>query len=243
MPTGTLDVARCHLNRADRSSVVSRAAHPNLSSEFVASSVASAHVHPVLRLQHLHGNQHVQRLIDGQRRHASPASLIARKAPDGGSCSSAPSEEEAVQAQAQQEEAQGQEAPVAEEETVMAMSVNRVPLIQRYVLAGFPTPEKAKMEAAIPVALDTVENCDDIGWVMTKSIKSTLRGSIYVYKPDSNLCGWTFPMSPYIEVGKTAFDPSHCCKLESTLAHEASHVNFKTESGAREMEKDCFSCG
>lgn len=99
------------------------------------------------------------------------------------------------------------------------------------------------MDAAIPVAVDTVEACDDIGWLMTESIKSTLRGSIYVYKPGMNLCGWTFPASPYIEVGKPAFDPGHCCKLESTLAHEASHVNFKTESGARELEKDCFGCG
>jgi hypothetical protein len=216
-----------------------RVGHGQTSAEPVTSAVSSATVHPVLRLQHLCGNRHVQRLIQDQRQPSSSGSQIARKAPDGGSCSSAPSEEEA--AQAQQEQAQ--DGQVAEEEpTVMAMPIRRSPLIQRYGLVGFPAAEKAKMEAAIPVALDTVENCDDIGWLMTKSIKSTLRGSFYVYKPDMDLCGWTFPASPYIEVGKTAFDPGPCCKLESTLAHEASHVNFKTESGAREMEKDCFGC-
>jgi hypothetical protein len=239
MPTGTLDVARLHPNRPHRAAVALRAVDVDRAAESEAILVSSATVHPVLRLQQVHGNRHVQRLIQDQRCPSAPISQIARKAPDGGSCSSAPSEEEAVQAQADQEQTQG----VEEEQTVMAMPISRMPLIQRYLLAGFPPAEKAKMEAAIPVALDTVENCDDIGWLMTKSIKSTLRGSIYVYKPESNLCGWTFPTSMYIEVGKPAFDPSHCCKLESTLAHEASHVNFKTESGARELEKDCFSCG
>jgi hypothetical protein len=98
------------------------------------------------------------------------------------------------------------------------------------------------MDAAIPVALDTVEDCDDIGWLKTKMVKDTLRTSIYILDPEQKECGWTFPTSPYIKIGKSAFDHGSCCKLESTLAHEASHVSFSTESGARELEKDCFGC-
>lgn len=239
MPTATRVMTRLHANRPHQAAVALRAGDAGrVASE--AFPLSSPSVHPVVRLQQVHGNRHVQRLIQDQRPLSVPSSSIARKAPDGGSCSSAPSEEEAAQAQAEVEQEQG---AVEDEPAVMAMPISRAPLIQRYILAGFPSRERVMMDAAIPVALDTVENCDDIGWLMTKSIKSTLRGSMYVYKPDMNLCGWTFPASPYIEVGKPAFDPSHCCKLESTLAHEASHVNFKTESGARELEKDCFSCG
>jgi hypothetical protein len=97
------------------------------------------------------------------------------------------------------------------------------------------------MDAAVPVALDTVEGCDDVGWVKTKAIKDTLRSTFYLYDSDMDLCGWTFPLSKVIKIGKPAFE-STCCKLESTLAHEAAHVSFSTESGARELEKDCFGC-
>lgn len=124
----------------------------------------------------------------------------------------------------------------------MAKSIHRSPLIQRYGLVGFNQSQKAKMDAAIPVALDTVEDCDDVGWIKTKAIKDSLRSVFYVYDAEMDLCGWTYPMAPLIKIGPTAFDPSHCCKLESTLAHEASHVSFSTESGARELEKDCFGC-
>jgi hypothetical protein len=193
-------------------------------------------VHPVLRLQHLHGNLHVQRLVQEQRSRPVPSSRIARKAADGGSCSSAPSEEEAAQAQQAQTE---------EEPDVMAKAIDRLPgiqQIQRYGLVGFPSAEKAKMDAAVPVALDTVEACDDIGWLKTKAMKDTLRSTIYVYDTEQKECGWTYPTAPLIKIGKSAFNHSSCCKLESTLAHEASHVSFSTESGARELEKDCFSC-
>jgi hypothetical protein len=183
----------------------------------------------------VHGNHQVQRFVQEQRSRPCSSPRIARKAAVGGSCSSAPSEEEAAQAEARQ-------AQTEEEPEVMAMSIDRTPWIQRYALSGFSPAEKAKMDAAIPIALDTVEGCDDIGWVKTKMVKDTLRTAIYILDPEQKECGWTFPTSPYIKIGKSAFNHSSCCKLESTLAHEASHVSFSTESGARELEKDCFSC-
>src|SRR4051812_16127045 len=103
MPTGTLDVLIHLPNRSPhRAPVALRAAHLQSSVGPVASPFPSVAVHPVLRLQQLRGNRHVQRLIEDQRSLSSPAPQIGRKAPSGGSCPSAPSEEEAAQAQAKQ---------------------------------------------------------------------------------------------------------------------------------------------
>ena len=64
----------------------------------------------------------------------------------------------------------------------------------------------------------------------------------YDYKEDLGLCGWTFPASWYIEIGKDAFSTSKCCDLASTIAHEASHTELRTEAGARKLECNCFGC-
>ena len=114
--------------------------------------------------------------------------------------------------------------------------------IQRYVLSGFPAAEAAAMRAAIPVAASKVDSCASVGWLNTYFIKQTINHTKYDYVPDLGLCGWTFPASWYIELGKKAFDPNVCCALASTIAHEASHVNLFTEGGARNMECACFGC-
>jgi len=115
-------------------------------------------------------------------------------------------------------------------------------MIQRYSLNGFPPAEEAAMRAAIPVAIDTVKKCDKLSWWGKYVIPPAIRMKRYDYKEDLGLCGWTFPASWYIEIGKNAFDKSKCCDLPSTIAHEASHTEFYTEGRARKMECNCFGC-
>ena len=115
-------------------------------------------------------------------------------------------------------------------------------MIQRYSLNGFPPAEEAAMRAAIPVAIDTVKKCDKLSWWGKYVIPPAIRMKRYDYKEDLGLCGWTFPASWYIEIGKNAFDKSKCCDLPSTIAHEASHTEFYTEGRARKMECGCFGC-
>ncbi len=114
--------------------------------------------------------------------------------------------------------------------------------IQRFSLKGFPKTEEAAMRTAIPKAIAKVKACSKLSWYGKRDIPIALNNSRYDYVPDLGLCGWTFPTSWYIEVGEKAFDASHCCDLESTLAHEASHTVFYTEGRARTMECNCFGC-
>jgi hypothetical protein len=113
--------------------------------------------------------------------------------------------------------------------------------LQRFSLNGFPPAEKAAMIAAIPVATGKVKACSKLSWYGKRDIPIALNNVRYDYVPDLRLCGWTFPTSWYIEVGKSAFGSS-CCDLASTLAHEAAHTVFYTESRARKMECNCFGC-
>jgi hypothetical protein len=115
--------------------------------------------------------------------------------------------------------------------------------IQRFSLRGFPPAEETAMKAAIPVAVSKVAACNKLSRFTRGAIIMALMTKRFDYVPDLGLCGWTFPSAWYIEVGKSAFSTSVCCDLASTLAHEASHNGaWKTESGAREMECDCFGC-
>ena len=114
--------------------------------------------------------------------------------------------------------------------------------IQRFTLNGFPPTEEAAMKAAVPVAISKVKSCSDLSWYGKRDIPIALNQVRYDYVPDLGLCGWTFPTSWYIEVGKDAFSSSVCCDLPSTLAHEAAHTVFYTESRARKMECNCFGC-
>jgi Domain of unknown function (DUF4157) len=116
------------------------------------------------------------------------------------------------------------------------------PVIQRFTLKGFPPAEESLMKAAVPAAKSVVSSCAKLSASEQGSIGSKLDSLRYDYVPDLGLCGWTFPASWYIQVGKSAFNVSTCCTLASTLAHEASHTKFFTESGARKLECDCFGC-
>jgi Domain of unknown function (DUF4157) len=115
-------------------------------------------------------------------------------------------------------------------------------MIQRYSLKGFPAAEEAAMNAAVPAAISTVKSCSARNWLTRFRVSNALDNHRYDYKEDLGLCGWTFPGSWYIEVGKSAFDTQKCCDLPSTLAHEASHTVLFTESAARKLECDCFGC-
>lgn len=115
-------------------------------------------------------------------------------------------------------------------------------MIQCYSLNGFPPTEAAAMHAAIPKAMATVKSCPKLSWYGKSEIPLAIASKRYDYKENLGLCGWTFPASWYIEIGKEAFNTSTCCDLPSTIAHEASHTVFYTEGKARNMECNCFSC-
>jgi len=114
--------------------------------------------------------------------------------------------------------------------------------IQRYRLRGFPATEEAAMKAAIPVAVATIASCPKLNVLDQFLISNAIKDVRYDYVPDLGLCGWTFPTSWYIEIGKSAFSKDVCCDLPSTIAHEASHTQFYTEGQARKLECKCFGC-
>jgi len=130
------------------------------------------------------------------------------------------------------------------EKRVGAMRIsNAAPaMLQGYKLKGFPAAKAAKMHSAIATAISTVSSCNYLSWWGKRVIKSALGRLRYDYVPDLGLCGWTFPVSWYVEIGKNAFDHGKCCDLAATLAHEASHTEFYTEGRARKMECKCFGC-
>jgi len=75
------------------------------------------------------------------------------------------------------------------------------------------------------------------------SIASKVDSATYVYDANLGLCGHTYPVTwADIKIGPSAFSTASCCKLESTIAHEASHTRGFIESRARKLECDCFSC-
>ena len=189
-------------------------------------------------------------------RESDPA-LIMRKAPHGQSCESVPfgeSEEEdqnSVMAKPDSDLLQ-RKSEAAGSGSVPMTAINPIrisarpiqsdALIQAYSLKGFPEDKKSKMDAAISAAISKTQSCEKLSWWGKTQIPKALGRLKYIYKPDLGLCGWTFPASWYIKVGKSAFDKSTCCDLESTLAHEASHTQFYTEGKARKMECNCFGC-
>ena len=114
--------------------------------------------------------------------------------------------------------------------------------VQPYRLNGFPPAEEAAMNAAIPIAISKVKSCSKLSWWGRRMTRIAIDDRRYDYKPDLGLCGWTFPGSWYIEIGKDAFVPATCCDLASTIAHEASHTQLYTEGRARKLECNCFGC-
>ena len=115
-------------------------------------------------------------------------------------------------------------------------------VIQRFKLKGFSATDEALMKAAVPKAHAGVKKCDYPSWLFKGEILRAINHSRYDFVSDLGACGWTFPGSWYIEIGPSAFKHSSCCLLESTIAHEASHIAGYTEGYAREMECDCFNC-
>jgi hypothetical protein len=161
---------------------------------------------------------------------------VQRKTPGDEYCDSAADEAQAASDEDDEEAA-------AEETEGMAKapeSVEDDQVVQRYTLKGFPPAEKAKMDTAVPLAASKVTSCKPektgvIGAINSKTYE-------YHGEEDFTNCGWTFPSSWYIKIGKSAFDSSTCCDLESTVAHEASHTQWYTEGKARKLECDCFGC-
>jgi Domain of unknown function (DUF4157) len=116
------------------------------------------------------------------------------------------------------------------------------PAVQRFRLRGFPPAEEAKMRVAVPEAMAKVRGCTKRSAWDRMLLPIMIDNLRYDYVPDLGACGWTFPSSWYVEIGSTAFSPSRCCDLASTIAHEAYHTEWHFESGSRELECDCFNC-
>jgi hypothetical protein len=114
--------------------------------------------------------------------------------------------------------------------------------IQGYWLRDFPKAKKSLMTSAISTARSVVKSCDYPSWLGKRNIRYALATSLYIYIPRLKSCGWTVPSSPYILVGGKAFNENKCCKLASTLAHEAAHIAWYTEGMAEKLECECFGC-
>lgn len=114
--------------------------------------------------------------------------------------------------------------------------------IQLYRLRGFPPDEAKAMKAAIPVATAKVLRCPSLNLIDRLLLSETIESIRYDYEEDLGACGYTFPLSWYIEIGKSAFDKNMCCDLASTIAHEAAHTQLAFEGVARSLECRCFGC-
>ncbi len=130
---------------------------------------------------------------------------------------------------------------LAHELTHVIQQQNDAHTIQRYSLSGFSPTQETDMRRAIPIASNTVRSCKP-NW-KGRRIANKIDSANYVYDSDEDGCAWTLPF-PWsnIRIQPHAFDPSICCKLESTIAHEAYHTWFGFEGGAEKLECDCFSC-
>ncbi|HLY55357.1 MAG TPA: DUF4157 domain-containing protein [Stellaceae bacterium] len=113
--------------------------------------------------------------------------------------------------------------------------------IRRFTLNGFSPTQEAAMKAAIPKGSATMRSCT--GTTLNGSIAGKIDSATYNFDANLGACGYSWPV-PWskIDIGPGAFDMKTCCKLESTLAHEASHTRGFVESSARKLECDCFSC-
>lgn len=75
-----------------------------------------------------------------------------------------------------------------------------------------------------------------------------LQNATFVYQPKSKYCGNTGAASALglrhtFGIGPGAFQPNLCCKLESTIVHEAVHgMRHWSDKRPDQVEKDCFGC-
>jgi RHS repeat-associated protein len=125
-----------------------------------------------------------------------------------------------------------------------------------YKLVGFPPGRAQQMRDAIDSAINKLgATCDGCAGPNGTKIAQTLQNATFVYVPNLKTldgtraeCANARPInSKIIHVGKAAFGPD-CCRLDSTLAHEATHKVTKSEEehgphGPRDVEKKCFNCG
>jgi RHS repeat-associated protein len=126
-----------------------------------------------------------------------------------------------------------------------------------YTLQGFDDPQLAQqMRNAIQSAIDTLQrkqkDCKDgCAGPWGPRIIQALQSANFVYKPNlqsiipgrGEVCANGRPLnSKTINVGSAAFGPA-CCRLDSTLAHEATHkVAGADEATPLSVEDKCFGC-
>jgi RHS repeat-associated protein len=132
-----------------------------------------------------------------------------------------------------------------------------------YTLQGFSPEQEQQMNDAIQSAINTLKqkqkDCKDgcAGPWGPKIIQALQQANFafvpHLMDPDRprtrELCADAYPLnSKTIHVGGAGLWGIGCCRLDSTLAHEAMHKaqNSADEHlggfGPREMEKKCFNC-
>lgn len=116
-----------------------------------------------------------------------------------------------------------------------------------YQLKGFPGALAAMMTLAINDAVQTLRQSCCAG-LDGQKIANAIESATFVYKPDKKDCGGTGPASYLLRlhhevgIGPTAFLPWRCCRLASTVAHEAVHLIGGSDDQAYGIEKSCFGC-
>jgi hypothetical protein len=125
-----------------------------------------------------------------------------------------------------------------------------------YKLVGFPANKIGDMNNAINNAISKLKaDCPSCAGPNGPKIADALQNATFVYvrdlkSKDGTLgeCANARPInSKIIHVGSHAFGPE-CCRLDSSLAHEATHKVTQSEEehgpgGPRDVEKKCFKCG
>lgn len=114
--------------------------------------------------------------------------------------------------------------------------------VSRYTLKQFPEGEegdklKRQMAGAIPKAAATVKKCRP----KDTCVANAINDSTYYYDFANPDCGATQKGTSDILLGRGPF-VGKCCRLDSTIAHEASHVCGFDQPQAYKLECDCFKC-
>jgi hypothetical protein len=125
-----------------------------------------------------------------------------------------------------------------------------------YSLVGFSPDQAQQMRDAIDSAIKKLrDTCDGCAGPNGQKIADTLQNATFVYVANLRSqngrfeeCGNARPLnSKIIHVGSAAFSPQKCCRLDSSLAHEATHKVTRSadETGPntpRDVEDKCFGC-
>ena len=124
-----------------------------------------------------------------------------------------------------------------------------------YKLVGFPPGKIGEMNNAIQSAIKKLTaDCPSCAGPDGAKIANALQNATFVYKrslwsPDGSTeeCANARPInSKIIHVSQKAFGQK-CCRLDSTLAHEATHKVTKSQdewspNGPMDVEDKCFGC-